>query len=156
MTETDIETFYDIVCQGGGFAHSCTFENRVPRIRAGEFSPLFMLQFMLKDARLAAEQIENAAEKLPLLASVIETLDEGEKARWGKEDFSAVVRVLEERTGTSMVESHWYQGALIGQRRRPERHDGEKKDLPQCRVVRPNGQGRLQPSQLDEEPRHTR
>ena len=38
MTDTDIETFYDIVCEGGGFAHSRYFENRVPRMRAGDFS----------------------------------------------------------------------------------------------------------------------
>lgn len=103
MTDTDIETFYDIVCEGGGFAHSRYFETRVPRLRAGEFSPLFMLQFMLKDARLAADLVDDAESKLPVLSSVVKSLEEGMEAGWGKEDFSAVVHVLERRAGKSVV-----------------------------------------------------
>ena len=103
MTDTDIETFYDIVCQGGGFAHSRYFENRVPRMRAGEFSPLFMLQFMLKDAGLAAGLVEESEQMLPLLSKVVETLEEAVESGWGREDFSAVVRVLERRVGKSVA-----------------------------------------------------
>ena len=40
-TGADVEAFYDIVTQGTGFAYSRHFENRVPRMREGEFSPLF-------------------------------------------------------------------------------------------------------------------
>ncbi len=103
MTCSDVETFYDIVCQGGGFAHSRYFENRVPRMRSGEFSPLFMLQFMLKDARLAAGLVDDAEEKLPVLSKVVETLAEAVESGWGREDFSAVVRVLERRAGRPLV-----------------------------------------------------
>ena len=46
----DADAFYDIVTQGTGFAYSRYFENRVPRMKGGDFSPLFMLKFMLKDA----------------------------------------------------------------------------------------------------------
>lgn len=105
MTDTDIETFYDIVCEGGGLAHSRYFENRVPRLRAGEFSPLFMLRFMLKDARLAAELIDNAEEKLPVLSQVVKTLELGFEAGWGNEDFSAVIHVHEQHAGKSIAKS---------------------------------------------------
>lgn len=102
MTDTDIETFYDIVCQGGGFAHSRYFENRVPRMRAGDFSPLFMLQFMLKDARLAAKLVGDSENKLPVLTQVVRTLEEAMESGWGREDFSAVVHALEKRAGKSL------------------------------------------------------
>ncbi|MDX1402616.1 MAG: NAD-binding protein, partial [Kiloniellales bacterium] len=105
MTDTDIETFYEIVCEGGGFAHSRYFENRVPRMRSGEFSPLFMLQFMLKDARLASDLVEGVEEKMPVLSHVVKTLEEGMSGGWGREDFSAVMHVLEKRAGKSVVKA---------------------------------------------------
>jgi len=37
-TGADIEAFFDIVAQGTGFAYSKNFENRVPRMREGDFS----------------------------------------------------------------------------------------------------------------------
>ena len=102
MTVTDIETFYDIVTQGTGFAYSRYFENRVPRMRDGDFSPLFMLQFMLKDARLARDMVEDAGSRYPALSAVVATLEEADAKGWGSDDFSAAMKVLEIRTGKSI------------------------------------------------------
>jgi len=101
-TGADIETFYDIVTQGTGFAYSRYFENRVPRMRQGDFSALFMLKFMLKDARLAQAMVDDGAEKFPALAATIGTLEQGDSAGWGDADFSAAMRVIEERIGLSI------------------------------------------------------
>ncbi len=97
-TGADIEAFYEIVTQGTGMAYSRYFENRVPRMRQGDFSPLFMLKFMLKDARLARDMAPDAA-RYPALAAVIATLEEAEAAGWGDSDFSAAMRALEARIG---------------------------------------------------------
>jgi 3-hydroxyisobutyrate dehydrogenase-like beta-hydroxyacid dehydrogenase len=99
---TDIEAFHEIVTKGTGMAYSRFFENRVPRMRAGDFSPLFMLKFMAKDARLARAMAPELAGRLPLLDAVIATLEEGEAAGWGGDDFSATMKVLERRTGRSV------------------------------------------------------
>lgn len=99
---TDIETFYEIVTKGTGMAYSRFFENRVPRMRESEYSPLFMLKFMAKDARLARAMAPELAGRLPLLDAVIATLEEGEAAGWGGDDFSATMKVLERRTGRSV------------------------------------------------------
>lgn len=98
-TGADIETFYDIVTQGTGFAHSRYFENRVPRMRSGEFSPLFMLKFMLKDARLARDMVNEPERKFPALAAVIKSLEDSEAAGWGDADFSATMKAVEDRIG---------------------------------------------------------
>lgn len=99
----DVDAFYDIVTKGTGFAYSRYFENRVPRMRSGEYSPLFMLKFMAKDARLARDMapFEGAETKakLPLLDAVIATLEEGEAGGWGDEDLSAATKVLQARFG---------------------------------------------------------
>lgn len=101
-TGADIEAFYDIVTQGTGFAYSRYFENRVPRMRDGEFSPLFMLKFMLKDARLARDMVSDAEQKFPALAAVIKSLEDGEAGGWGEADFSAVMKAVESRIGASI------------------------------------------------------
>jgi 3-hydroxyisobutyrate dehydrogenase-like beta-hydroxyacid dehydrogenase len=98
-TGVDVETFHDVIVNGTGMAHSRYLENRVPRMRAGDFSPLFALKFMAKDARLARDMAPALADKLPLLRAAIATLEEGEKAGFGDDDFSAAMKVLERRTG---------------------------------------------------------
>ena len=98
-TGADIETFYDIVTQGTGFAYSRYFENRVPRMRDGDFSPLFTLNFMHKDANLAQDMASEAERKYPALASVIRTLEEAIISGHGDEDFSAAMHAVEARIG---------------------------------------------------------
>lgn len=111
-TGADVETFYDIVTGGTGFAYSRYFENRVPRMRDGDFSPLFMLKFMLKDARLARDMVEDAGEKFPALAAAIATLEEGEAEGWGEADFSAAMKAVEARIGESISRSADDSGAI--------------------------------------------
>ncbi len=103
-TGADVEAFYDIVTQGTGFAYSRYFENRVPRMREGDFSPLFFLRFMLKDARLARDMTANP-EAYPVLASVIATMEEAESLGHGDADFSATMRALEARLGVAIEKS---------------------------------------------------
>lgn len=90
----DPDAFYDIVIQGTGFAYSRYFEKRVPRMKAGNFSPLFMLKFMLKDARLARAM---TGMPMPALEAVIETLAAGDAGGLGDEDFSAAIKVAQAR-----------------------------------------------------------
>ena len=100
-TGADVEAFFDIVTQGTGFAYSRYFENRVPRMRSGDFSPLFMLKFMLKDARLARAMAPDATA-YPALQAVIATLEEAEAAGFGEQDFSAAMRAVEGRIGKAI------------------------------------------------------
>jgi len=88
----DAGAFYDIVTQGTGFAYSRYFENRVPRMNDGDYSPLFMLKFMLKDARLARAMTETSST-LPALDAVIATLESGDENGMGDEDFSSAMKV---------------------------------------------------------------
>lgn len=101
-TGADIETFYDIVTQGAGFAYSRYFENRVPRMRDGDFSALFMLKFMLKDARLARDMAP-VPSRYKALAAVVETLEEADEAGFGDDDFSAAMKALEARIGKTIA-----------------------------------------------------
>jgi len=92
----DANAFYDIVTQGTGFAYSRYFENRVPRMKEGDYSPLFMLKFMLKDARLARAMTKTEGT-LPALDAVIATLQAGDESGLGDEDFSAAMKIASAR-----------------------------------------------------------
>ena len=94
-TGTDLDCFYDVVCNGGGFAYSRYFEKRLPRMRAGDFSPLFMLQLMKKDAALARELAADAGLPAPLLDQVVARFEAALEQGLGAEDFSAVARLYD-------------------------------------------------------------
>ena len=103
-TETDIDTFYDIVCNGGGFAYSRYFEARTPRMRDGDFSPLFMLDLLVKDAGLAQALAHDADVGTPLLDQVLSVFKEGQEAGLGDSDFSAVAQVYEKMVGRRLAD----------------------------------------------------
>ena len=94
-TDTDLDCFYDVVCNGGGFAYSRYFEKRLPRMRAGDYSPLFMLQLMKKDAALARDLAAEADLDAPLLDQVVQRFETALAEGLGAEDFSAVARLYE-------------------------------------------------------------
>jgi 3-hydroxyisobutyrate dehydrogenase-like beta-hydroxyacid dehydrogenase len=103
-TDTDIDAFYDVVCNGGGFAYSRYFEKRTPRMRDGDFSPLFMLDLMRKDAGLAGELAKHVGMDTPLLNQVLAVFDQARNAGYGREDFSAVAHVYEDAIGRRLAE----------------------------------------------------
>ena len=103
-TGTDIDAFYDVVCNGGGFAYSRYLEKRTPRMREGDFSPLFMLDLMRKDAGLARDLAEHVGMASPLLDQVLSAFDAAQTDGYGREDFSAVVHVYETAVGKRLVD----------------------------------------------------
>ena len=98
----DGDTFYRVVCQGGGMAYGTYWERRARRVLDGEFSPTFMLQHMAKDAGLALDHARGLGVPAPLLEETGRTYDEAMVAGWGAEDFSAVSHVVERRIGQSL------------------------------------------------------
>jgi len=98
-TDTDLDCFYDVVVGGGGMGQSRYFERRVPRMRDGDFSPLFMLDLMVKDTRLARDLAASADAEMPLLDTVVRRFEEAQDQGWGAEDFSSVAHLYEKMIG---------------------------------------------------------
>jgi 3-hydroxyisobutyrate dehydrogenase-like beta-hydroxyacid dehydrogenase len=95
----DARVFDEVVRNGGGMAYGTYFERRARRILEGEFSPTFMAELMLKDARLALALARSSGVPVPLLEETERTYGEAIARGWGKEDFSAVTHVIEQRIG---------------------------------------------------------
>ncbi len=95
----DAETFFQVVRNGGGMAYSTFFEKRVQRMVAGEFSPTFTVELMLKDVTLARQLAEAAGVPVPIMEETRATYEEAAGDGRGGDDFSAVGRVIEKRLG---------------------------------------------------------
>jgi 3-hydroxyisobutyrate dehydrogenase-like beta-hydroxyacid dehydrogenase len=101
----DPNIFYEVVRNGGGMAFGTYFDRRVKRMLDGDFSPTFMAELMLKDVGLAADQARAAKVPTPLLDETQRTYGEAVAGGWGKEDFSAVTHVIEQRIGRRVSDS---------------------------------------------------
>ena len=70
---------------------------KLPYIRKRDFNPHFLLNLMHKDLKLAEEEIKELKLNLPLSKETIKIFDEAMKDKLGNEDFSAIVKLLEEK-----------------------------------------------------------
>jgi 2-hydroxy-3-oxopropionate reductase len=98
----DPYVFYEVVRNGGGMAYGTYFERRAKRILDGDFSPTFMAELMLKDARLAVDLARVSKVPMPLLEEATRTYEQAVAGGWGRQDFSAVTHVIEQRIGRSL------------------------------------------------------
>jgi 3-hydroxyisobutyrate dehydrogenase len=98
----DPYVYYDVVMQGGGMAYGRYFERRVKRMLDGDFSPTFMVELMRKDAGLALDQAGAAKVPTPMLEETKRTYDAAVDGGWGREDFSGVTHVVEQRIGRTI------------------------------------------------------
>jgi len=98
----DPYVFYDVVMNGGGMAYGRYFERRVKRMLDGDFSPTFAVELMRKDAGLALDQARAAKVPTPMLEETKRTYDAAVDGGWGREDFSGVTHVIEQRIGRKL------------------------------------------------------
>jgi 3-hydroxyisobutyrate dehydrogenase-like beta-hydroxyacid dehydrogenase len=99
----DPHVFDEVVRHGGGMAFGTYFDRRVRRILAGDYSPTFAVELMLKDAGLALALARSAKVPTPILEEAQRTYGEAVAGGWGKEDFSAVTHVIEKRIGRRLT-----------------------------------------------------
>jgi 3-hydroxyisobutyrate dehydrogenase-like beta-hydroxyacid dehydrogenase len=95
----DPYVFDEVVRNGGGMAFGTYFDRRVRRMLDGDFSPTFAAELMLKDAGLALALARSVKVPTPILEETQRTYGEAVAGGWGKEDFSAVTHVIEQRIG---------------------------------------------------------
>jgi 3-hydroxyisobutyrate dehydrogenase-like beta-hydroxyacid dehydrogenase len=100
----DPYVFYDVVMQGGGMAYGRYFDRRVKRMLDGDFSPTFAVELMRKDAGLALDQARAAGVPAPMLEETKRTYDAAVDGGWGREDFSGVTHVVEQRIGRKITQ----------------------------------------------------
>lgn len=98
----DPHVLYDVIKNGGGMAYGTYFDRRVKRMLDGDFSPTFTAELMRKDVGLALDLARAAKVPTPFLEECKKSYDAAVEGGWGREDFSAVTHVIEQRIGRTL------------------------------------------------------
>ena len=101
----DLQTFYEVVRNGGGMAFGNYFDRKVPTIIAGDYAPRFKLKLAHKDSMLAKDFFAGNGVPMPIHEQARALLDEAMADGFGEDDASSVTRVVEKRIGRKIVQS---------------------------------------------------
>jgi 3-hydroxyisobutyrate dehydrogenase len=93
----DPEQLYEVISNSAGA--SWMFQNRVPHMLAGDFTPLSAVEIFVKDLGIVLDAGREARFPLPLSAAAHQMYLMAAAAGHGREDDSAVVKVFEQLAG---------------------------------------------------------
>jgi 3-hydroxyisobutyrate dehydrogenase len=96
----DPHALYDVICHSAGM--SWMFENRVPHILAGDYTPLSAVNIFIKDLGIVLDAARKLAFPLPLAAAAHQLYLATAAAGHGAEDDSAVIKFYAELAGIEL------------------------------------------------------
>ena len=88
----DPEKIYEVITHSAG--NSWMFQNRVPHILAGDYSPLSQVNIFIKDLGIVLDYAKKAVFPLPLAAAAHQMYLSASAAGHGAEDDSAVIKIF--------------------------------------------------------------
>lgn len=88
----DGETVLDVL--NSSALNTPMYQTKGRSIQDGNFSPRFFLENLLKDTRLFCDAAQTHAVRTPVAEAVKKLLEEGVARGMGKEDYSAIVKIL--------------------------------------------------------------
>ena len=93
----DPNVLYEVISNSAGA--SWMFQNRVPHILAGDYTPLSAVNIFVKDLGIVLDSAKTAMFPLPLTATAHQMFLMAGAAGFGQEDDSAVVKVFQQLSG---------------------------------------------------------
>lgn len=107
----DPQTLYDVITQSAG--NSWMFENRVPHILAGDYTPHSAVDIFVKDLGIVHDTAHRDKFPLPLTAQALNQFTLASAQGLGREDDSAVIKVYPGLTlpGTAANDAGFGNGA---------------------------------------------
>ena len=88
----DPDALYDVITHSAG--NSWMFENRVPHILNGDYTPLSAVDIFVKDLGLVLDTARASKFPLPLSATTHQMFMQASTAGHGGEDDSAVIKIF--------------------------------------------------------------
>jgi len=88
----DPDLLYEVICSSAG--NSWMFENRVPSILSGDYTPKSMVDIFVKDLGIVSDAGKENKFPLPLTATALQQFLSASAAGYGKENDSAVVKIF--------------------------------------------------------------
>jgi len=96
----DPQSLYDVICNSAG--SSWMFQNRVPHILAGDYTPLSAVNIFVKDLGIVLDAARALGFPLPLAATAHQLYLATAAAGHGGEDDSAVIKFYAELAGLAL------------------------------------------------------
>jgi L-threonate 2-dehydrogenase len=96
----DPHALYDVICNSAGM--SWMFQNRVPHILAGDYTPLSAVNIFIKDLGLVLDAGRKLSFPLPLAAAAHQLYLAAAAAGHGAEDDAAVIKFYAELAGIEL------------------------------------------------------
>ena len=96
----DLQKVYEVITAAAG--NSWMFENRVPHILAGDYSPQSAVSIFTKDLGILLDMARSDSFPLPLTGAALQMFLMAASAGMARDDDSSVVRVYERLTGIAL------------------------------------------------------
>jgi 3-hydroxyisobutyrate dehydrogenase len=97
----DPQVLYDVISAAAG--GSWMFQNRVPHMLAGDYTPLSAVEIFVKDLGIVLDQGRAMRFPLPVAAAAHQQFLAAAAAGFGREDDAAVVKVYERLAGIDVA-----------------------------------------------------
>lgn len=98
----DLPTVYDVVVGSAG--NSWMFENRVPHVLAGDYSPLSSVEIFIKDLGIVQDMTRAARYPAPIAAAALQMYLAAAGAGFGRDDDSSLARIYAQLSGAALPE----------------------------------------------------
>ncbi|WP_417328892.1 L-threonate dehydrogenase [Halomonas cupida] len=96
----DPERLYEVITQSAG--NSWMFENRVPHILEGDYTPLSAVDIFVKDLNLVHDTGRDLRLAMPVAASALQQFTAASSMGLGREDDAAVIKVYAATAGLDL------------------------------------------------------
>ncbi len=96
----DPEIIYEVITHSAG--NSWMFENRVPHILKGDYTPFSAVDIFVKDLGIVQTTGSELTLPLPIASSALQQFTAASAAGHGREDDAAVIKVYEHLTGLKL------------------------------------------------------
>lgn len=98
--ELDLEAVYKVICGSAG--NSWMFENRVPHILEGDYTPLSAVEIFVKDLGIVQDIARDNHFPAPLSAAALQMYLAAAGAGMGKDDDASLARIYAQLSGAQL------------------------------------------------------
>lgn len=96
----DLAKVYEVITASAG--NSWMFENRMPHVLAGDYTPLSAVDIFVKDLGIVQDMARGARYPVPLAAAALQMFLAASGAGMGREDDASVARIYAQLSGTRL------------------------------------------------------
>jgi putative dehydrogenase len=96
----DIRKVYEVITASAG--NSWMFENRVPHVLSGDYSPKSAVEIFVKDLGIVQDMARSARFPVPMAAAALQMFLGTAGAGMGRDDDASVARLYARISGTSL------------------------------------------------------